>query len=208
MPFVKRGEAPLPSVAKISEDGLASSMAGLRSPDVETRWSAVRALGGRADAVAALREMLASERAPRVREAIMTALVRVGDEASVLTLLPYLRSQDAGERAAVVEALQALPDAIAPFMPSLLSDDDADVRILATEFARNMPAADATAVLCALLDKDRHPNVCATAVEVLAEVGTPAAIPALRACAERFAGTPFVPFAVSVALARISEAES
>jgi hypothetical protein len=43
---------------------------------------------------------------------------------------------------------------------------------------------------------------------VLAEVGTREALPALRACAERFAGTPFLPFAISVAIARISSAES
>jgi hypothetical protein len=39
---------------------------------------------------------------------------------------------------------------------------------------------------------------------VLAEVGTLDAVPALHACAERFAGTPFLPFAASIAIARIS----
>ena len=38
----------------------------------------------------------------------------------------------------------------------------------------------------------------------VAEVGTPDALPVLRQCAKRFAGTPFLPFAVSVAIARIS----
>ena len=102
----------------------------------------------------------------------MTALMRVGDEASVQALLPYLRSQDAGQRAAAIEALQALPEAIAPFMAALLGDADSDVRILATELARNMPPKDATRVLCGLLEKEPHPNVCAAAVDVLAEVGT------------------------------------
>ena len=53
-----------------------------------------------------------------------------------------------------------------------LADGDPDVRILATELARNMPAADATHLLCGLLEHEQHPNVCAAAVEVLAEVGT------------------------------------
>ena len=106
-----------------------------------------------------------------------------------------------------IEALQSLPDAILPFMASLLADGDSDVRLLATELARNMPAADATQVLCRLLEHEQHPNVCAAAIEVLAEVGTRDAVPALQACAERFAGIPFLPFAVSTAIARISDAE-
>jgi HEAT repeat protein len=81
------------------------------------------------------------------------------------------------------------------------------VRILATELARNMPAQDATRVLCGLIEHEQHPNVCAAAIDVLAEVGTRDAIPALTACAERFSNTPFVPFAVSITMARISDAE-
>jgi HEAT repeat protein len=206
MPFVKRGVTSPPTIQP--QDELASQIAALGNPDADARWSAARALGGRADAVPALAAALAAEQVARVREAIMTALMRVGDEASVSALLPYLRSQDAGQRAAAIEALQALPDAIMPFMAALLADKDSDVRILATELARNMPAADATAVLCRLLEHERHPNVCGAAVEVLAEVGTRDALPALKSCAERFAGTPFLPFAVSVAIGRISDTGS
>jgi HEAT repeat protein len=179
----------------------------LRSSDAQARWSAARALGGRKEAVPALADALGAESVPRVREAIMTALMRVGDEASVLALLPYLRSQDAGQRSTAIEALQALPEAILPFMPALLSDSDTDVRILATELARNMPAEEASRVLCRVLENEAHPNVCAAAVDVLAEVGTRDAVPALRACAERFSNTPFLPFAVSTTIARISNTE-
>jgi HEAT repeat protein len=140
---------------------------------------------GRAEAVAALAAALGTEKVPRVREAIMTALMRVGDEASVVALLPYLRSQDAGQRGTAIEALQALPETIMPFMPALLSDSDPDVRILATELARNMPGNDATRVLCDLLENELHPNVCAAAIDVLAEVGTRNSVPAFQACAAR-----------------------
>jgi HEAT repeat protein len=205
MPFVRRD---LPSKDdKPLEGGLASRITELGSPDPETRWTAARALGGRPEAVVALAATLGSEPSPRVREAIMTALMRTGNEASVEALLPYLRSQDAGQRAAVVEVLQTLPNAILPFMDSLLEDGNSDIRILATELARNMPAADATRILCTLLDNEPHPNVCAAAIDVLAEVGTRDAVPVLRACAERFAATPFLPFAVSSAIARIADAK-
>ncbi len=207
MPFVKRDIAG-PAVSDgTSRNALAHQIAALTSPDAETRWSAARALGGRADAIPGLAAALGVETVPRVREAIITALVRIGHEASIAALLPYLRSQDAGLRAATIEALQAMPGAILPFMASLLADRDSDVRILATELARNMPAAEATRLLCGLLEREQHPNVCAAGIDVLAEVGTREAVPALQKCAERFAGTAFLPFAVSTAIARIAGTE-
>ncbi len=207
MPFVKDGSRGAASSAEQGLDPLAHA-AALRSADAESRWRAARALADNAQAVPVLAEALADERVPRVREAIMTALMRIGDAASVQALIPHLRSQDAGQRAAAIEALQALPAAMAPFMAALLADDDSDVRVLATELARNMPAADATRLLSELIEREPHPNVCAAAIDVLAEVGTRDAVPSLRGCAQRFAGTPFLPFAVSAAIARITGSES
>ena len=179
----------------------------LDSSDAESRWTAARALAGHAEAVPELAAALGRETVPRVREAIMTALMRIGDTASVEAILPCLRSQDAGLRAAAIESLQALPEAIAPFMAPLFGDRDSDVRLLATELTRNMKASEATQLLCDLIEREQHPNVCAAAIDVLTEVGTPEAIPALEKCAARFAETPFLPFAISVAIARISGAE-
>ena len=208
MPFVKREVKSPATEGEHREEPLALPIAALRSSDAESRWSAARALGGRAKAVPALADALSKEQVPHVQEAIITALMRTGDEASVLALLPYLHSQNPSQRSAVIEALQALPGTVLPFMASLLGDRDVDIRILATELARTLPEADATRLLCELLEHERHANVCAAAIDVLAEVGTREALPALRSCAERFAGIPFLPFAVSVAIAQISGAES
>jgi HEAT repeat protein len=187
--------------------GSAPDRAALDSPDAESRWTAARALGDDIDAVPALAAALGREDVPRVRGAIITALMRIGDPASVEAILPSMRSQDAGLRATAIEALQALPEAVAPFMARLLDDRDSDVRLLATELARNMNASEATRLLCDLIEREQHPNVCAAAIDVLTEVGTPAALPSLENCALRFASTPFLPFAISVAIARISGAE-
>jgi HEAT repeat protein len=202
MPLVKAG-------SKGAAGGADSRppQATLDSPDIESRWTAARALAGQPEAVPALAAALGRETVPRVREAIMTALMRVGDAASVEAILPYLRSQDAGLRAAAIEALQAMSAAIAPFISPLFADPDSDVRLLATELARNMQASEATRLLCGLIEREPHPNVCAAAIDVLTEVGTPEALPALENCAARFAATPFLPFAVAVAIARISGAE-
>ena len=202
MPLVKggsKGRAPGPVSAP--------HRSALDSPDAESRWTSARALAGDAEAVPALAAALRRETVPRVREAIMTALMRTGDAASVEAILPYLRSQDAGLRAAAIEALQALPSATTPFMEALFSDPDSDVRLLATELTRNMKASEATQILCQLIEREQHPNVCAAAVDVLTEVGTPEALPVLEKCAVRFAATPFLPFAISMAIARISGAE-
>jgi HEAT repeat protein len=195
------------SKGSASGAGPAPPPAALDSPDAETRWMAARGVSGDAAAVPALAAALAREPVPRVREAIMTALMRIGNAASIEAMLPYLRSQDAWLRAAAIEALQALPEAIAPFMAPLLSDGDSDVRLLATELARNMNAAEANDLLCGLIEREQHPNVCAAAIDVLTEVGTAKALPALEKCAARFADTPFLPFAIAVAIARISGAE-
>ena len=185
-----------------------SPLADLNSPDVEVRWRAARGIAPEPEFVAPLAKALEGETVPRVREAIITKLMRIGDQASVQALLPYLGAQDAGIRIAALDALQTMPDATSPFMTSLLSDADSDVRILATELVRNMPVDQATSLLAALLDRETHPNVCGAAVEVLTELGTPDALPALQACAVRFADTPFLPFAISHAIARISRAGS
>lgn len=201
MPLVRGGK----SLASGGDS--APQLAALDSLDAESRWSAARALSGDVAAVPALAAALGREAVPRVREAIMTALMRIGNPASVEAIMVHLRSEDAGLRAAAIEALQGLPEAITPFMPRLLNDSDSDVRLLATELARNMNASDATRLLSGLIEREQHPNVCAAAIDVLTEVGTPAALPALEKCAERFAGTPFLPFALAVAIARISGTE-
>jgi HEAT repeat protein len=202
MPLVK-GDSRGPAPSGVSK----STKPMLDSSDAECRWAAARALAGHAESVSALSAALARETVPRVREAIMTALMRTGGTASAEAILPYLRSQDAGLRAAAIETLQAMPSVIAPFVVSLFSDTDSDVRLLATELARNMKASEGTPLLCDLLEREQHPNVCAAAIDVLTEVGTPEAIPVLEKCAVRFAGTAFLPFAISMAIARISGAE-
>lgn len=202
MPLVKgnRGSAAAGATSPLSP--------ALDSSDAENRWAAARSLAGRAEAVPELAAALRRETVPRVREAILTSLIRTGDTASAEAIVPCLRSQDAALRAAAIEALQALPSALGPILARLFNDPESDVRLLATELARNMKASEATRLLCGLIDQEPHPNVCAAAIEVLAEVGTSEALPALERCAVRFAATPFLPFAISMAIARISGAES
>ena len=183
----------------------------LRDPDAERRWAAARRIGAtpgakpgeHRDAVAHLGSALAQESDPRVLEAIFTSLIRIGGDDSVLALLPWLRSDDAVRRSGAIEALQMMPDAIDPHMAGLLQDSDSDVRILSCELVRKLPRERATSLLSDMLDRDEHPNVCAAAIDVLAEVGTSDAVPSLERCRERFIQDPFLPFAISATVESI-----
>lgn len=197
MPLIRRDRAS-PSPPK--GDPRKDLMSGL----TETRWSAARALSGDAAAVGDLANALLREEEPRVREAILTGLARAGTPQAVEAVLGQLRSDDAGQRTAALDALRAMPAAVWPKAPQLLQDPDSDVRLLACELARDAPSEEAEAVLCALLDREAEVNVCAAAVEVLAEVGAAAALPALERCAQRFASDGFLRFAVATAIDRIA----
>jgi len=189
------GRAPEPLEALVEE---------LRHPDPERRWSAARRLGERPGAAAALAAALPGEADPRILEAIFTSLIRLGGDESASFLLPLLRSDDAALRGGAIEALQAMPAALATQIEGLLQDPDSDVRIFAVELTRKMPAEQATALLCRMLDGEEHPNVCAAAVDVLAEIGSAEAVPFLERCRARFDRDSFLAYAISQALHGLS----
>lgn len=139
----------------------------------------------------------------RGREAILAALLAIADPSAAAALARHLRSEDAWLRNACIETLQAMPAAAASVLPGLLSDPDPDVRLLATEVVRTQPTEAANVSLAGLLDAETHPNVCAAAVEVLAEVGTADAAPALLNARTRFASEAFLPLAIDTVLARL-----
>jgi hypothetical protein len=137
---------------------------------------------------------------------MFTSLARIGTRDSVARILPLLRSDDSALRTGALDALRSSQVAAPEFLPQLLSDPDVDVRILSCELARNLPDEEASRSLCALLANEREINVCAAALEVLAEVGDESALPTLAQCAGRFAQIPFLSFAIQLATDRITAA--
>ena len=198
MPLVRRD---LPGSSGSPAQGAAPARLDAERPD--ERWAAARDMALQPGGVAALSAALATEPDPRVREAIFTSLVRVGDADAVAAVVPHLRSNDANLRTGAVDALRAMPDAMAPRLPELLDDADPDVRILACELVRSRPPGEASLLLADVLTRDPEVNVCASAVDVLADSGGTEALPALTACAERFANETFLLFAIKVAIERI-----
>lgn len=185
----------------------AEVLAGLGSASPAERWAAARSAAEVPDSASGLAAALPKETEPHVREAMFTSLVRIGTRESLLSLLPMLHTDDAALRMGALDALRSSEAIVREVLPALLQDPDADVRIVSCELARALTSDEASRVLCAVLTDEPEVNVCAAAIEVLAEVGTPAALPALAQCAQRFAQAPFVTFAVKVAVDRITAAD-
>jgi HEAT repeat protein len=146
---------------------------------------------------------MSRESDPRVREAILTSLARIGTPECAEAVLPDLRSDDSQLRTAALDALRAMPRATGVHLPELLRDNDPDVRLLACDLVRGQPAAEAGRLLGEVLAHDSEANVCAAAVEVLAETGGPNLMPLLAQCAARFPDDPFLAFAIRVAGERL-----
>jgi HEAT repeat protein len=203
MPLIRRDSAPSVQAEPQSPADL------LREGTAEQRWSAARALGvvvedsPVGDAPKLLADALRTEADPRVREAIFTSLVRIGSSECVDALIPGLRVDDPQLRGGALDALRAMIGVVRPVLPALLADPDADIRLLTCDLARELSAADATRLLCDVLANETEPNVCAAAVDVLAEIGDAEALPFLEACATRFGDVTFLGFAVRVAMQRI-----
>jgi HEAT repeat protein len=197
MPLIRRPSPP--------SEPPAAAAASLAEGTSDQRWAAVRAAAAQPGGVAQLAAALTQERDPRVLEAIFTGLARAATAESASAVVPFIRSDDASLRAGALDALRAMPEASRPHIARLLADPDADVRLLSCELVRGLPEGEANRLLCDLLDREAEMNVAAAAVEVLAEIGRPEALPALARCAERFVGEPFLAFSIKAATDRIGE---
>lgn len=202
MPLIRKPPSAASGTSPIATDLAAVFDALARGSDDE-RWSAARAAADLPDSVSALESALRCERSPVVREAVFSALAHIATPQSVEAVLPFLRSDDASVRTEASDALLAMKDVMWPYVAPLLRDPNGDVRILACGLVRDMPGEIAASLCCGLLDAEPDPNVCAAAVEVLAEVGESSALPALERCAKRFGDTPFLEFSIQMALDRV-----
>ncbi|GAB2953587.1 HEAT repeat domain-containing protein [Aquaspirillum soli] len=176
----------------------------LQHDEASCRRQAARDLVAYPAASAALFNQLAQEQDTSVREVIFTSLTRIGNEEAVAGLITCLRSEDAMLRNEAIEAMKQLPQEMAPIMSQLLHDPDSDVRIFAVNVLESLCHPEVENWLIEVISQDCHVNVCATAVDLLGEVGSPRAHDALQALKQRFAGEPYIQFAADIALKRIA----
>ncbi len=171
--------------------------------DNERRWAA-RDLVDCPQASEALVAQLQGESHRSVREVIFTSLTLIGDAVAVAGLVECLRSDDAALRNEAIEAMKQLPDQVAPIMQQLLQDDEADVRIFAVNVLESLRHPSVEQWLIEVIAQDAHVNVCATAVDLLAEIGSQQAIVPLRELKARYVAEPYIQFAADIAIKRIS----
>lgn len=195
-----RGKAAAPDAA-ISD--LATLLAQLSAEESGTRRAAARELAHHPDAAMALCDRLAAETSPSVRAVLFTSLIKLQSPEVAARLAEHLRSEDAPLRNAAIEALGEMPAAIAPHLRRLLADADSDVRIFAVNILGTLRHADAPEWLAEVVRAEPHVNVCAAAVDALAEVGGLDAVEALDALRARFPAEPFMTFAIDTAIRRI-----
>lgn len=195
----RKNAAPAPD----AETPAPAPMDGLCHADPSVRRQAVRALAADPAAAACLADRLAVESELGVREAILTALVRIGTGDAVAALLPFLDHEDAGLRNAVLESIQQMPPAVAaPAVLPLLDHADSDLRIFGVQLLGKLVHPDRLVWLTGVLEHDPHVNVCLAAVEALAETGDPAGLPSLERLAARFPDDAVVGFSVDAARRR------
>ncbi|WP_302172951.1 HEAT repeat domain-containing protein [uncultured Hydrogenophaga sp.] len=166
------------------------------------RREAARELSRRPDTSDAIGAQLLTEPDASVREALFTGLRHQASAGAAAALIGLLSSEDAGLRNGAIEALSAMPEAVAPRMKALLRDTDPDVRIFAVNLLVELQHPDLVVWLVDALAQETQVNVVAAAIDVLAEVGGPEQHPLLRGLAARFPDDPFIGFAVDMALSR------
>ncbi len=187
-------EAPAPSGPPLAR--LADS-----APDV--RRTAARELARAPGGPAVLCERVAVEPDGAVLDLLLTLLVARPSRDVVVRLLALLSSDDARLRAAVAEALEQMPGPLEAEIGALLEHADPDIRLQGVVALQHARIPSAPRLLREVLAREGHVNVCAAALEGLAEVGDEAALPAVEAVRARFPEVPFVNFAADVCVARI-----
>jgi HEAT repeat protein len=179
--------------------------AALEDAEAAARRHAARDIVHCSHAASKLVSRLNCEHDAAVREAILSSLVRLNDPPAISGLADCLRSEDAALRNEVIEAFKHMNDDVVPVLRSLLGDPDPDVRIFVVNILDSERHPEAESWLIEVIERDAHVNVCATAVDLLCEVGTKAAIDPLVRLKTRFHSEPYIQFAADLALKRIRE---
>lgn len=168
----------------------------LDSEDPLRRRDAVRALPDVLDdeMIVTLTAKLQTETNGLVMDAIALALIESPSPTSVDCLIPLLRSDNALLRNLVIDTLSKLPSLVEEHMGSLLDDEDPDVRIFAINIMESLRSEQVPDWLRKVITEDEHVNVVATAIDLLAELGSPDMCDDIQKCKLRFIEEPYIEF--------------
>ncbi len=208
MPIKKKEENKVSEIKKERrsiERNFEGLIVQLSSSDAKERRWAARDLAQYKEASSYLIAQLMKEKDISVREIIISSLIAISDEIAIEGLINCLKSDDALLRNSAIEALKLIPELMAPYIDKLLNSSDPDVRIFTINILESLKHPDVVKWLIDVIERDENINVCATALDLLAEVGIEDAIPAIKKVKEKFKDEPYIQFAADLALRRISE---
>lgn len=189
----------------VETEDLEMLLAGLRSEDADLRRMSARDLVAFPQACQALGDQLLLEENSEVLDSILNTLGQQGTPLAVEQILPCLRSANTFKRNQAIEVLKGLATEVAPFMEELLQDPDPDVRIFTVNVLESLRHPQVVAWLLDVVQTDPHINVCATALDLLAELGDESCLAALEEAAKRFPEEPYFEFTINMAIQRIVE---
>jgi len=151
----------------------------------EVRLLAVQSLAPRGEGALDLLGEALGDGSWRVRKAALELLVALPGTGKVEALLEGLRDEEnAARRNTSMEALVRLGGSALPFLPSLLEDEDPDVRKFVVDILGGIEDVGVCGPLLKALG-DREENVAAAAAEHLGRKKYAAALPALTARLEK-----------------------
>lgn len=205
MPIKKsgKGEYKKEGEKRIGNRDFEDLILQLKSPfPTERRWAA-RDLAEFPEASCYLLDCLKGEKDISVQEVIISSLIKIGDNVAVTGLIDLLKSDDAYLRNAAIEVLKGVSEKISPYIEKLLHDSDPDIRIFAVNILESLRNPNVIRWLIEVLENDENVNVCSTALDLLAEVGTEEAISSIKKVKERFKDEQYIQFAADLALRRI-----
>lgn len=205
MVLVRPVTSPDQSTPQPPPEDMATLLGGLHDEAPSVRRHATRELArtGNLRAIAMLCSRAGIESDDSVLETILSMLMGCRDRATVEGLLPYLASTNPSLRNGVVDVLRVMPEAVGPHVEEVLGAPDPAVRIMGIGLLAGLPDPRVPGWLVEVIRQDDNLNVCAAAVDVLTEVGEPAAVPVLKQLLKRFPGVPFLEFAVRTAISHI-----
>jgi len=177
--------------------------ASLDDPDAAIRRHSAQELLRCPGAVRLLATRLNRENDVAVREAILVSMAQIDDSEVVSELVECLRSEDAALCNEAIETLKHLTTDVSPALKSLLSDLDPDLRIFAVNILESRCDPNVEQMLIGVIEQDINVNVCATAIDLLCELGTEAALDPILRLKKRFPSEAYLQFAADLALKRI-----
>ena len=140
-----------------------------------------------------------------IQEAADSSLRKIGGKETVRAVLPYLRSDEAPVRNLAMDILREVGSQDLPSLIDLIHDEDADIRIFATDILGSTDNILAVEPLCEALLKDPEVNVRYQAAVSLGELGKPEASPCLN---KAINDEEWVQYSVIEALTKIGHSSS